>query len=66
MYEFSNENNNTNERFEQIKQSLKVYDMKIIQLLNAIRERDKDIEEIKIQYKMINDKLEKKIQLFNK
>ncbi len=65
MYEFANENNNTNERFEQIKQSLKVYDMKIIQLLNAIRERDKDIEEIKIQYKMINDKLEKKRQLFN-
>ena len=65
MYEFANENNNTNERFEQIKQSLKVYDMKIIQLLNAIRERDKDIEEIKIQYKMINDKLEKKRQMFN-
>ena len=63
--EYANENNNRNERFEQIKQSLKSYDMKIIELLNTIRERDKDIEEIKIQYKMINDKLEKKRQLYN-
>ena len=65
MNEYANENNNRNERFEQIKQSLKSYDMKIIELLNTIRERDKDIEEIKIQYKMINDKLEKKRQLYN-
>ena len=65
MNAYANENNNRNERFEQIKQSLKSYDMKIIELLNTIRERDKDIEEIKIQYKMINDKLEKKRQLYN-
>ena len=65
MNEYANENNNRNERFEQIKQSLKSYDMKIIELLNTISERDKDIEEIKIQYKMINDKLEKKRQLYN-
>jgi hypothetical protein len=48
------------QRFEFIKSTLKNYDNKIIQLLNFIRERDKEIENINIQCNIIFQKIEKK------
>jgi hypothetical protein len=48
------------QRFEFIKSTLKNYDNKIIQLLNFIRERDKEIENINIQCNIIFQNIEKK------
>ena len=53
------------QRFEYIKRTLKNYDNKIIRLLNFIRERDKEIEDINMQCNLIFEKIEKKRRNIN-
>ena len=53
------------QRFEYIKRTLKNYDNKIITLLNFIRERDKEIEDINMQCKLIFENIDKKRRNIN-